>query len=194
MLLLLSDIDDFCLIECKSWIGEWLLLKHVWIHFINVCTWLYVDWVWIGVIVYEVWIKNEKKWGVLVKNEHSDNFGENWYYDSMFLVVSIVFWYTLTNVKVLGSSLASRGSKLGILDENWVSSREEPKIWVPLCWWTRCSDWSLAIASCSVQQLMILAFRVLWGRSGLSKLIILMYLNVFKLSKPLETSNELDWT
>jgi len=56
----------FLLIGCKSWIGEWLLLKLVWIHFIDVC---------ICVIVYEVW--KMRKLRVLVKNEHNDDFSEN---------------------------------------------------------------------------------------------------------------------
>jgi len=44
---MLSCFDDFWLIEYESWIGEWLLLKHVWIYFMNVCLCLYVDGVWI---------------------------------------------------------------------------------------------------------------------------------------------------
>jgi len=87
------------------------------------------------------------------------------------------------------------------VNQNWVFC--ENLEWVPernqnsefdVCCQTRCSKWSLAIASCSMQQLIILAFWVLRGRSGPSKLILLMYLFVFKLSKPLETSIELDWT
>jgi len=48
------------------------------------------------------------------------------------------------------------------------------------------------VASCSVQQPVFWAFRVLGGRSGLSEMILLMYLIVVMLYKPLETSNELD--
>lgn len=44
------------------------MLKHVKIHFINVYLYVYVDGVWIGVIVCEVWMKNEKM----------VDFGEKW--------------------------------------------------------------------------------------------------------------------
>ena len=56
------------------------MLKHVQIHFINVCLCLYVDVIWIGVVVCEVWMKNEKI-VVLVKNELDDEFELNWCYD-----------------------------------------------------------------------------------------------------------------
>jgi len=71
--LLLSCFGDFWLIECKSWIGEWLLLKLVWIHVINVCLCLYVVKVWIVVVVYGVWMKNEKM-VVFSENELDDEF------------------------------------------------------------------------------------------------------------------------
>jgi len=81
-------------------------------------------------------------------------------------------------------------------DQNWGfwMKIEEPKIWVPLSCQTHYSEWLHAILSCSLQQLMVLAFWVHQGRSGPFKLILLMYLNTFILSKPLEISNELDWT
>ena len=46
--------------------------------------------------------------------------------------------------------------------------------------------------SCTMMHPMFWVFWVLQGRSGLSKLIILMYLTVVMLSKPLETTIELD--
>ena len=117
-MLLISCFDDFWLIECKLWISEWLLLKHVWIHFINVCLCLYIDGVWSGVAIYEVWMKNEKIEG-FGENKLDDEFEVNWCYHSRFVVVLNAFWCLQTNVQVLGSNLGSRGSKLGILDENW---------------------------------------------------------------------------
>jgi len=60
LLLLISCFHDFYLFECEPWIDEWLLLKHVEIHFINVYICLYVDVFWIGVVVCEVWMKNAK--------------------------------------------------------------------------------------------------------------------------------------
>ena len=90
-MLLLSCFDEFWLIECESWIGGWLLLKHVWIHFINVCLCLYVDEIWIGVVSYEVWMKNEKM-VVFGEDEHGDEFEVNWCYDSMFVGVLNVLW------------------------------------------------------------------------------------------------------
>jgi len=126
-------------------------------EFISWMVWSFVKFEW----------KLRKLW-VLVENELGDEIEVNWCYDSKFVVVFNVFWCLQTNVQVLGSNLGSRGSKLVFLEENWVSSREEAKIWVPLCWWTRYSEWLLAITRCSVQQLMILAFPILRGRSGLS--------------------------
>jgi len=49
------------------------LLKHVWIHFINACLCLYVVGIWIGVVIYDVWMKN-KKMVVFGESEHSDRF------------------------------------------------------------------------------------------------------------------------
>ena len=158
--------------------------------FVYVCMLMGFELVWLF-MKFE-W-KLRKLW-VLVENEIGDEFEVNWCYNFKLVVVLNVFWCLQTNVQVLGLNLGSRGSKLRFLRENWVSSRKEPAIWVPMCWWTRYSEWLLAIASCSVQQLMILALRVLRGWSGPSKPIFLMYLIVFKISKPLETSNELDWT
>jgi len=47
-------------------------------------------------------------------------------------------------------------------------------------------------ASCLVQHPYFRSFRALWVDLNHSKLILLMYLTVVKLSKPLERSNELD--
>jgi len=54
---------------------------------------LYVDGVWIDVVVCEVWMKM-RKYELLVKNELDDHFDMNWCYDSMFVVVLIVFMTT----------------------------------------------------------------------------------------------------
>jgi len=129
-LLLISCFDDFWLIECKSWIGEWLLLKQVWIHFLNVFLCLYVDGVSIRVVVYEFWMEIEKivgfggKWTKWL----SDEFEVNWGYDFKFVVVLNVFWCLKTNVQVLGSNLGSRGSKMRFWGEIWgVPEREQPR-------------------------------------------------------------------
>jgi len=42
-------------------------------------------WVWIGVIVFEVWMKNEKM-VVFGENELDDDFEMNWCYNLMFVV------------------------------------------------------------------------------------------------------------
>ena len=56
-------------------------------------------------------------------------------------------------------------------------------------WTSSSSPWR--IAQCRTPCSWV--FQVLRSRSGLSKLILLMYLTNVKLSKPMETSNELDW-
>jgi len=89
--LLLSCFDEFWWIGCESWIGDYLFLKHVWIHFINVCLCFYVDEIWIDVVVYEVWIKNEKM-VVVGENELDDEFEVNWCYDSTFLLFWMPFY------------------------------------------------------------------------------------------------------
>jgi len=66
----------------------WIMFE---IHFTNVCLSFYVEGVRISVVIYEVWMKIEKLW-VFVKNEHNVDFGENWCYDLMFVVVLNVFW------------------------------------------------------------------------------------------------------
>jgi len=119
--------------------------------------WLFVKFEW----------KMRKFW-VLVKNEHNVDFHENWCYDSMFVVVLIAFWCILTNKQVWGTNLDQRGSKSGFLDENWVSSREEPKNLGSPVLMNSLSEWLLAVVSCTVQQPIFLEFRVLRGRPGLS--------------------------
>jgi len=69
-------------------------------------------------------------------------------------------------------------------------SRGNPRTGLPVLVQHAWRAHGLLVASCSVQQLMILAFRVLGGRSGLSRMILLMYLIVM-FSKPLEISNGL---
>ena len=44
----------------------------------NVCLCLYVDGIWIGVVVYEVWMKNEKMVD-FGENELDDEFKVNWW-------------------------------------------------------------------------------------------------------------------
>jgi len=125
----ISCFDDFCLFKYESWIDELLLLKHVWIHFINYYLCVYFFWVWIDVVVCEVWMKNEKMW-VLVKYEQNDHFDENWCFDSMFVVVLNVFWCMLTNKQVWWKSFGKRGSKTEFWGEKWwVRERENPRTW-----------------------------------------------------------------
>ena len=88
---------------------------------------MYVDEIWIGVVVFEVWMKNEKM-VVFCENELDDEFEVNWCYDSMFVVCLNAFWCLLTSVWVLGSKLGSRGSKKGTLGGKLgVPEREQPK-------------------------------------------------------------------
>jgi hypothetical protein len=114
-LLEIRYVGEFCLIECKSWIDEWLLLEHVYIHSINYYICLYVDAVWIGVIVCEVWMKMEKC-GFLVKNELVDDLDVNWGFYFMFVVFLIAFKSMLTKKQVCGMNLGLRGIKNGGLD------------------------------------------------------------------------------
>jgi len=79
----------------------------------------------------------------------------------MFGVVLIVFGCMLTNNQVWRTNLGQRGSKLGFFRKNLMGSREETQKLGSLFWCISPGVLQLAIASCSVQQLMFLVFQVL---------------------------------
>jgi len=88
-----------------------------------------------------------------------------------------------------GVELGVKGIKIGILGCKIKGSREETLEQGCLFW---CSSPSELMASCLVQHPYFGSFRASGVDPGGSKLILLMYLNVFELYNPLETSNELD--
>jgi len=107
---------------------------------------LYVDGVWIGMVVCEVWMKNEKMW-VLVKNEHGDVFDHNWCYDSMFVVVLNVFWCMITNKQVWGWIWVKVDQNWGFWWKLYGFPRGNPKtglcLLVQLAWWVGASHGEL---------------------------------------------------
>jgi len=84
-----------------------------------------------------------------------------------------------------------KGDKNGIFGWKMVGSREETQEEGSLFW---CNSPGEPVASCPVQHPCFGSFRVLGADPDFSKMILLMYLTVVMISKPLETSNELDWT
>ena len=135
----------------------WVIIVETCLNSIHKC--LYVNGVLIGVVVCGVWMKM-RKYELLVKNELDDNFDMNWCYDSTFVL--IVFWCMLTNKQIWVKGEQNRGFwwklELPRGSQNLGSL-------VPV---NSLSEWLLAMASCSVQQLMFWVFRVLRGWSGLS--------------------------
>ena len=128
MLLLLSYFHDFWLFEWKSWIGVWLVLKHVWIHFINDYLCLCIEGFWIGVVVLKfVW----EKW---------------WFWDKLVFYSDVCCGFECTFMFVIKCvSFGSIGSKIGFWCEmRWFSREEKPEK-LGAVWCTReASPWRVA--------------------------------------------------
>jgi len=97
----------------------------------------------------------------------------------------------LTNKQVWGTNLGQRGQKRDFWVKNDGFPREKtqeqglcPSV---TCWVRSSSPWRLHGVEPRVWVVLSTC-----GRSKLPKLILLMYLTTVMLSKPIETSNELD--
>jgi len=109
--LLLSCFHDFWLFKWNSWIGVWLLLKHVWIHFINDCLCLCFDDVWIGVVVLKFeW--EMRKMVVFGGNELDDDL--RW----IGILIRCLLWF-LMPLYVCNQVFNFWGRIWGWRDQNW---------------------------------------------------------------------------
>jgi len=158
-LLLLSCFTDFWLIECKSWIGEWLLLKHVWIHFMNVCLCLYVDGIWIG------WLFMKFEW---------KNGGFSWKWTRWWIWGELVLWLDvcccfecllmfINKCTSFGVEFGVNGIKNGVLGWKFKGSREETQEQGCLFW---CTSPGEPLASCPVQHPCFFFVSGTWDRFG----------------------------
>jgi len=81
----------------------------------------------------------------------------------------LLFWLSFEVCKLMykfwGRIWVKGDQNRGFLDELWVSSREEPKIWVPLLLSNSPSEWQLATTSCSVTATLDFGVPSLLGRS-----------------------------
>ena len=137
---MLSCFVDFWLIKCESWIGDWLLLKYVWIHFINVCLCFYIDGIWIGVVF--LWNLNEK-W---------ENCGCWWKMNTVVILVKIgvmirylwLFWMPFDVYKLVckfwGRIWDQGDQKWGFWVENWMFPRENNQNRATVLEKFRCSE------------------------------------------------------
>jgi hypothetical protein len=80
------------LLICVEIMNWWVINVETCLNSLHKCLLMFVCWWdlnWCDCC--EVWIKMRKLW-VLVKNELGDEYVVNWDFDSMFVVVLIVFW------------------------------------------------------------------------------------------------------
>jgi len=121
LLLLLSCFHDFWLFEWNSWIGVWLVLKHVWIHFINDYLYLCVDGFLIGVVVLKfVWeMRKMVFWWW---------FWDELMFNSMFVMVLNAFYVCNQVYNFWGRIWGQWDQKMGFWCEmGWFSREEKPK-------------------------------------------------------------------